>query len=125
MLSALINPKSLEWIPLHSALDVCTGQGVEVDVQVLSCCIGAGIFNADTSVLKSQGRREHLNSHSNRTMESYAVNGVFLIPYPFHATPSQVTCKVLTVSSGADMASKGRELARHFDTQGTPVMIGG
>ncbi|CAI5466871.1 unnamed protein product [Closterium sp. Yama58-4] len=36
-----------------------------------------------------------------------------------------VTCKVLTVSSGADMPSKGRQLAHHFSTQGTPVMIGG
>ncbi|GBG86739.1 hypothetical protein CBR_g41805 [Chara braunii] len=36
-----------------------------------------------------------------------------------------VTCKILTVSSGADMPTKGRELARHFQTQGTPVMIGG
>ncbi|GJP65223.1 hypothetical protein CLOP_g22136 [Closterium sp. NIES-67] len=36
-----------------------------------------------------------------------------------------VTCKVLTVSSGADMPSKGRQLAHHFTTQGTPVMIGG
>ncbi|CAI5984453.1 unnamed protein product [Closterium sp. NIES-64] len=36
-----------------------------------------------------------------------------------------VTCKVLTVSSGADMPSNGRQLAHHFSTQGTPVMIGG
>ncbi|GAQ78689.1 hypothetical protein KFL_000170350 [Klebsormidium nitens] len=36
-----------------------------------------------------------------------------------------VTCKVLNVSSGADLPSKARELAHHFDTQGTPVMIGG
>lgn len=36
-----------------------------------------------------------------------------------------VTCKVLTVQSGADMPTKGRELANHFQTQGTPVMIGG
>eukprot|EP00455_Lapot_gusevi_P055605 TRINITY_DN9060_c0_g3_i1.p1 TRINITY_DN9060_c0_g3~~TRINITY_DN9060_c0_g3_i1.p1 ORF type:complete len:525 (+),score=108.65 TRINITY_DN9060_c0_g3_i1:1088-2662(+) len=36
-----------------------------------------------------------------------------------------VTCKILSMSSGADMASKGRELARHFTTQGTPIMIGG
>ncbi|GJP39134.1 hypothetical protein CLOM_g23521, partial [Closterium sp. NIES-68] len=31
-----------------------------------------------------------------------------------------VTCKVLTVPSGADMPSKGRQLAHHFTTQGTP-----
>lgn len=36
----------------------------------------------------------------------------------------QVSCKILTVQSGADMPSKGRELARHFESQGTPVMIG-
>ena len=32
-----------------------------------------------------------------------------------------VTCKVLTVVSGADMASKARELAHHFDTQARPA----
>ncbi|XP_072040093.1 ufm1-specific protease 2-like [Amphiura filiformis] len=36
-----------------------------------------------------------------------------------------VTSKIMFVSSGAEMASKGRELAVHFQTQGTPVMIGG
>ena len=30
----------------------------------------------------------------------------------------------MNVSSGAELANKGRELAEHFDTQGTPVMIG-
>ena len=28
------------------------------------------------------------------------------------------------VSSGAELANKGRELAMHFETQGTPIMIG-
>lgn len=28
------------------------------------------------------------------------------------------------MSSGEEMATKARELARHFETQGTPVMIG-
>ena len=28
-----------------------------------------------------------------------------------------VSCKVITVSSGADMPSKAREIAHHFDTQ--------
>jgi len=36
-----------------------------------------------------------------------------------------VSCKVITVASGDEMASKAREIAAHFDTQGTPVMIGG
>ncbi|ESO92372.1 hypothetical protein LOTGIDRAFT_190780 [Lottia gigantea] len=36
-----------------------------------------------------------------------------------------VTSKILSVSAGADLANKGRELAQHFSTQGTPVMIGG
>lgn len=30
----------------------------------------------------------------------------------------------MCVSSGAEMASKGRELYLHFKDQGTPVMIG-
>ena len=32
-----------------------------------------------------------------------------------------MTCKALTVASGANMASKARELARHFDTQAHPA----
>lgn len=36
-----------------------------------------------------------------------------------------ITCKMMFVSSGADLSSKGRELQHHFQTQGTPVMIGG
>ncbi|KAK6165866.1 hypothetical protein SNE40_022691 [Patella caerulea] len=36
-----------------------------------------------------------------------------------------VTSKILSVSTGAELASKGRELANHFSTQGTPIMIGG
>ncbi|XP_038055556.1 ufm1-specific protease 2-like [Patiria miniata] len=36
-----------------------------------------------------------------------------------------VSSKLLYVNSGAEIASKGRELALHFQTQGTPVMIGG
>ncbi|KAI1295609.1 Ufm1-specific protease 2 [Halotydeus destructor] len=36
-----------------------------------------------------------------------------------------ITSKFLIVNSGADLAGKGRELARHFQTQGTPIMIGG
>ncbi|EFJ10451.1 hypothetical protein SELMODRAFT_128044 [Selaginella moellendorffii] len=36
-----------------------------------------------------------------------------------------VTSKILSVRSGADLPEKCRELAAHFDTQGTPVMIGG
>ena len=37
----------------------------------------------------------------------------------------QVTSKILSVNSGAELSSKGRELASHFSTQGTPIMIGG
>lgn len=36
----------------------------------------------------------------------------------------QVTCKVINVRSGAELPEKCRELALHFETQGTPVMIG-
>lgn len=34
-----------------------------------------------------------------------------------------VSAKVITVSSGAEMGSKARELAQHFDSQDTPVMV--
>ncbi|CAL1286922.1 unnamed protein product [Larinioides sclopetarius] len=37
----------------------------------------------------------------------------------------QVQSKIMFVSSGAEMANKGRELYYHFRDQGTPVMIGG
>lgn len=36
-----------------------------------------------------------------------------------------VTSKIMFVSQGSELASKGRELANHFLTEGTPVMIGG
>ncbi|XP_074650060.1 ufm1-specific protease 2-like [Tubulanus polymorphus] len=36
-----------------------------------------------------------------------------------------VVSKIMFVSSGAELANKGRELAQHFQTQGTPIMIGG
>lgn len=35
-----------------------------------------------------------------------------------------VTCKILYVSSGEEMGSKGPELLYHFQKHGTPVMIG-
>lgn len=34
-----------------------------------------------------------------------------------------VAHKVITVSSGAEMSSKAREIAQHFDSQGTPIMV--
>lgn len=36
-----------------------------------------------------------------------------------------VSCKILNVRSGAELPEKCRELALHFESQGTPVMIGG
>ncbi|KAJ0977334.1 hypothetical protein J5N97_012808 [Dioscorea zingiberensis] len=36
-----------------------------------------------------------------------------------------VTCKIMNVRSGSELPEKCRELAVHFETQGTPVMIGG
>jgi len=36
-----------------------------------------------------------------------------------------ITSKIIHVTSGTDLALKARELAYHFETQGTPVMIGG
>ncbi|KAJ4961545.1 hypothetical protein NE237_021455 [Protea cynaroides] len=36
-----------------------------------------------------------------------------------------VSCKVMNVRSGSELPEKCRELALHFETQGTPVMIGG
>lgn len=36
-----------------------------------------------------------------------------------------VDSRIMHVSSGAELASKGSELAYHFDSQGTPIMIGG
>lgn len=36
-----------------------------------------------------------------------------------------VSSKVMNVPSGHDLEDKGRELAQHFDTQGSPISIGG
>ncbi|KAJ8752047.1 hypothetical protein K2173_001073 [Erythroxylum novogranatense] len=36
-----------------------------------------------------------------------------------------VSCKIINVMSGAELPEKCRELALHFENQGTPVMIGG
>lgn len=36
-----------------------------------------------------------------------------------------VTSKIMFVSQGSELVTKGRELANHFQTEGTPVMIGG
>ena len=36
-----------------------------------------------------------------------------------------VSSKILNVPSGHDLEDKGRELAQHFDTQGSPISIGG
>lgn len=37
----------------------------------------------------------------------------------------KIRSRFICVSSGAELASRGGELAMHFETQGTPVMIGG
>ncbi|XP_059442922.1 probable Ufm1-specific protease isoform X2 [Corylus avellana] len=36
-----------------------------------------------------------------------------------------VSCKVINVTSGAELPERCRELALHFENQGTPIMIGG
>lgn len=36
-----------------------------------------------------------------------------------------VQSKIITVADGSNMASVAREIGQHFDTQGTPIMIGG
>jgi hypothetical protein len=36
-----------------------------------------------------------------------------------------VQCKTISCNSGHDVATHARQLGHHFDTQGTPVMIGG
>ena len=40
-------------------------------------------------------------------------------------TSCEVQSKFVSVSQGSDLASKARELLRHFTSEGTPVMIGG
>lgn len=36
-----------------------------------------------------------------------------------------ITSKIMFVNNGGEMSTKGRELVNHFQTQGTPIMIGG
>ena len=40
-------------------------------------------------------------------------------------TYCKVSCKILNLSSGSEFSNKGRELANHFNTEGSPIMIGG
>jgi Ufm1-specific protease 2 len=35
-----------------------------------------------------------------------------------------VDCKILSVSKGSELVEKARELQYHFETEGSPVMIG-
>ena len=37
----------------------------------------------------------------------------------------KIDCKIMNVSSGAELVTKGRELRDHFLKDGTPIMIGG
>lgn len=37
----------------------------------------------------------------------------------------KIQSKVITVADGSNMVSVAREIGQHFDTQGTPIMIGG
>ncbi len=37
----------------------------------------------------------------------------------------KIESKVITVADGSNMVSVAREIGQHFDTQGTPIMIGG
>ncbi|EGC36727.1 hypothetical protein DICPUDRAFT_150734 [Dictyostelium purpureum] len=36
-----------------------------------------------------------------------------------------IKCKILNISSGSEVIYKSRELAKHFQTNGSPIMIGG
>ncbi|KAL5012831.1 hypothetical protein ScPMuIL_011382 [Solemya velum] len=36
-----------------------------------------------------------------------------------------ITSRIMTVNTGGELSTKGRELALHFETQGSPIMIGG
>lgn len=37
----------------------------------------------------------------------------------------KIDYKTLYVSAGSELADKGREISHHFQTHGTPIMIGG
>lgn len=47
------------------------------------------------------------------------------VGYVLEATCGEVQSRFISVSSGEELASKGRELEHHFRVHGTPVMIGG
>jgi len=45
--------------------------------------------------------------------------------HPLHGSSRlQASCRIIHLSSGSEFPSKASELARHFETHGTPVMIG-
>jgi hypothetical protein len=35
-----------------------------------------------------------------------------------------IDCKIMFISSGGEIANKARDIAKHFQTQGTPIMMG-
>jgi hypothetical protein len=46
------------------------------------------------------------------------------VGYVLDTTCGGIQSKFVSVSSGEELASKGRELEHHFRVHGTPVMIG-
>ncbi|GJM87613.1 hypothetical protein PR202_ga03585 [Eleusine coracana subsp. coracana] len=60
---------------------------------------------------------------------SFVLDKLLGVSFCFHISfgksIAQVNCKIISVRSGDELPEKCRELAMHFETQGTPVMIGG
>ncbi|KAI3523144.1 hypothetical protein L1887_01201 [Cichorium endivia] len=74
------------------------------------------------------------NHSSRRCWRSPKFHNLFLIVFGFSFSSSDswfefllgyipVTCKVVNVRSGDELLEKCRQLAMHFETQGTPIMI--
>ena len=45
------------------------------------------------------------------------------VGYVLEATCGEVQSRLISMSSGEDLASKGRELEHHFRAHGTPIMM--
>jgi hypothetical protein len=51
--------------------------------------------------------------------------GSFEVEWVLDKVVSQVQCKRMALTCGSEMQDKARELVVHFETHGTPVMVGG
>jgi Ufm1-specific protease 2 len=95
---------------------------------LLSWCVSEGYASFPGGVLPSHGQIQQSLVDVGDKPASFVGSrewiGANEVCYALEALTG-LSSKILHVSRGSEMESKGRELARHFDEQGSPVMVGG